>query len=344
MRVLILNAPYGNGHKYCSKAITNGFCSKNIDVVELDFYEKFAPEKLINISKHIHKKTFSWWGRPLYKIGYVTSDKFFLPEISTKSAIGKKSLEKFLLEQNFNKVIITFPIAAIFPLSKQLKQIDFYEVVTDFSLHKKWQNPNLKAIFVGHEFLVKNHPKLKNLVVSGIPIIKKKINYDNVLKYYYEDKTISIILGANGVINSNLEFIEKLSKKYGLNVVCGNNVELYKKLTKKYKNINNIKIWGFVKDIENLYTASDLVITKSGGMTCSELIHYNCKAIFFKPQYGQERDNALFFEKYNLGKIIDNNSISRQVQFVLNLNANFKDVKIKNSIDIIMEMVLKNEN
>lgn len=345
MKILLLNAPYGNGHKYCSSALKIAFEQKGCDVIELDYYEKFCNKNLVTVSKNFHKNSFTWWGKPAYMFGYVASNKFFMPKISARSAIGKIKFEQYLLEHNIKKVIITFPIAAILDLSIKYQEIDFYEVVTDFSLHKKWQNPNLKAIFLGSKDLQKKFSHLTNTIVSGIPIKDAQILPNKVNLFKGNHKTISIILGANGSINSNLDFIDKISTKYHINVICGTNKELYKKLNLKYESSQHVNIWGFIKDVENLYEASDLVITKSGGMTCSELIHYKTKALFFIPQYGQERDNALFFEKYNLGKILNiKTSINRQINFVFSLDAKFSKVYISNSKDIICNKVLENEN
>lgn len=346
MKVLVLNAPYGNGHKYCSHAICDALKLKNVEVVELDYYQEFCNEKIIDVSKKIHKNSFTWFGKQAYKVGYATSNKFFMPQISAKSAIGKKAFEKYLIENGFNKVIITFPIAAIIELSKKHQNVDFYEIVTDFSLHKKWQNPHLKAIFLGSEDLKNKYPNLNNTIVSGIPTKDFELNEKKIRIFKGKDKkTISIILGASGAISSKLEFIDKISSKFHINIICGTNKTLYKKLNLKYEDCKHINVWGFITDVENLYTASDLVITKSGGMTCAELIKFKTKAIFFVPQYGQERDNALFFEKYNLGLIIDyKNSLNRQINFVMSLDAKFEQVSIENSKEIIIKKVLEDEN
>lgn len=345
-KVLILSAPYGSGHKYCAKSLQEKFENENCFVENLDYYENFCNTNLVNISKEIHSKSFTWWGKKGYKIGFWASNRFFMPEISSKSAIGRKKFEDYLIKNNFNKVIITFPIASIYSLCKKHKKIDFYEVVTDYSLHKKWQNPNLRAIFVGSHELKSMYPNLSNLIVSGIPVVKRNIEEKKIKVFNNPNKkVISIILGANGSINSKLSFIDKIDSNYHINIICGKNKILHKQLILKYENTKHINVWGFITDVQNLYSASDLVITKSGGMTCAELITYKTKALFFEPQYGQELDNANFLTKNNIAKIIDTrNSINRQINYMLSLNPDFESLIIKNSHEIIVKKVLENEN
>lgn len=343
--ILILSAPYGNGHKFSALALEKEFNKKNINVTNLDYYDEFCPKELITVSRNIHKKSFTWWGRQGYKLGFWASNVFFNPNLSSNTAIGRKNFEKYIVENNINKVIITFPIAAIFAVAKKYKDVDFYEVVTDFSMHKKWQNPHVKNIFVGCKELVEKYPKLKNIYLSGIPIITKKPLDIKMSVFKGENKTVSVILGASGIIDNNLDFITKISEDYHVNVICGKNKSLFKKLEEKFQTFSNINVWGFISDVENLYSASDLVITKSGGATSQELIYYKTKALLFEPQFGQELDNAKYLEKYNIAKIIDfKQSINRQILFMLNIESEFDKIRIENSAQIICEKVLENEN
>ena len=48
---------------------------------------------------------------------------------------------------------------------------------------------------------------------------------------------------------------------------------------------------------------SDLIITKSGGITTFEAIHTSCPLYIIEPFLMQEVGNARFIEKNNIGKI-----------------------------------------
>jgi processive 1,2-diacylglycerol beta-glucosyltransferase len=74
-------------------------------------------------------------------------------------------------------------------------------------------------------------------------------------------------------------------------VVTGRNRGLYRRLKKKKFNLP-IRIYGKVDNISELMAASDIIITKAGGVTISELLASGLPAILWDIIPGQEEGNS----------------------------------------------------
>jgi len=75
-------------------------------------------------------------------------------------------------------------------------------------------------------------------------------------------------------------------------VVCGRNPQLTEKLQKKFADSDKVRIFGFVDNMHQLMQSSDLLITKSGGLTTSEALSVGLPMIVYKPIPGQEGHNC----------------------------------------------------
>ena len=74
-------------------------------------------------------------------------------------------------------------------------------------------------------------------------------------------------------------------------VICGSNKLLFSRLTKKYAGAENIRIVGFVPDMENYYAAADIGIMKPGGLSLSEAMAARLPLFLMDPIPGQEQLN-----------------------------------------------------
>jgi processive 1,2-diacylglycerol beta-glucosyltransferase len=78
-------------------------------------------------------------------------------------------------------------------------------------------------------------------------------------------------------------------------VVAGQNKKLYKQI-KRCVNYTEkvVKVFGYTDKIPELMSASDLIISKPGGMTISEALVKRLPIILISPIPGQEEKNARF--------------------------------------------------
>jgi UDP-N-acetylglucosamine:LPS N-acetylglucosamine transferase len=76
-------------------------------------------------------------------------------------------------------------------------------------------------------------------------------------------------------------------------VVCGRNRRLFHRM-ERFEGVNPIVPLGFVENIADLMVASDLLLTKPGGVTLAEAFCSRLPVLAFDPLPGQEEGNARY--------------------------------------------------
>lgn len=90
-------------------------------------------------------------------------------------------------------------------------------------------------------------------------------------------------------------------------IVCGRDEKLYKSLDGIVAEAKNpIYRFGYVRNVEELMTVSDVIITKAGGLTVSEALTKHLPLLIYKPIPGQEDENAHFVQRIGAGRVMNN--------------------------------------
>jgi UDP-N-acetylglucosamine:LPS N-acetylglucosamine transferase len=76
-------------------------------------------------------------------------------------------------------------------------------------------------------------------------------------------------------------------------VVCGRNVRLHRRVS-GLETANTLRALAYVEDVASLMLASDLLVTKAGGVTLAEAFCCGVPVVVFDPLPGQEEGNARF--------------------------------------------------
>lgn len=334
--ILIITAPFGNGHKMVADSLKSAFNEKGYSNVKIvDVFTESHP-KITNKIKKAYLKSYSFGH--MYSFFYYGVNKLADKKIMwVYNQFGTIALEKLVEEFNPEIIINTFPVSSIKKLkTKKGVEIPVFNVVTDFCVHKLWISDKINKFYLATEDLQKklnimNIP-IEKTVVSGIPIrsaFENKLNKELLYKKYgfeVNKKIILICAGAFGVLKSMDSICRELSMLNDVQVavVCGNN-KLLKLQLEKLK-IQNLKAFGYTKDIHELYKLSSCMITKPGGITLSEALAVQIPLILYKPIPGQEKENALFFEEKGAAMIA--NSKDDIISYVTYLTNNSDISKI----------------
>jgi processive 1,2-diacylglycerol beta-glucosyltransferase len=101
-------------------------------------------------------------------------------------------------------------------------------------------------------------------------------------------------------------------------IVCGQDEKLYKALDPLMANGKNPAArFGFVKNVEELMSAADMIITKAGGLTVSEALTKRVPLVIFRPIPGQEEENARYLEDIGAGRTAKNEEELEEIIFAL---------------------------
>jgi len=217
-------------------------------------------------------------------------------------------------------------------------------------------------VFVSFKESVKYLPKDVKCVYSGNPSgdnVKylKPMNKEN-LGFSKDKKLIIITSGSLGssALNSKLIDFLKLSKTadYEVLFITGNGN--YETIKKENKFSKNIKVLPYLDNLSSLFKSSDLVISRAGAGTISELLMAKVPSILVpSPNVANNHQyyNAKDLQKENLAIMIEEKNLSgkdlyKLVKDLLNDNSEYQNMKKKlnknevvNSCDIIYEEIRK---
>ena len=314
-RTLILTAPYGNGHLQPARVLHNQFVERGGEVEIYDIVSETNPI-FSKISQNIYKQMYRNGLRRVYQFSYWASDNQVIGHIVSYILryANKNSLFEKILEYNPTEIICVFPSWALYQMLEDYDIfVPVYTIVTDFYMHKLWYHPSVKKYFVANEWTYEftNYTVDKTkFIATGLPIRKEFEEYHRKRTQNEQLKnTVLLLAGANGVNTQYLHLAEMVYKlPYDLKVIliCGKNKSLYKQAMYKASKYDDSRfvVHGYVDDMIEKYKASDLVVTKSGGNTVSELAAMALPAIFYAPLFGQEMANAEFFVAHHVAKIV----------------------------------------
>lgn len=200
-----------------------------------------------------------------------------------------------------------------------------------------------KAVLLGFEDAKTRLPKAKNVVVTGTPTKIKsskltdeeKANLRSALMLKNELPLVLVFGGSQGarsINNAIIGIIEnKLNKNYQIIWAAGkgNFENIKQQLAEKNMDIDNIenaKIMPYIYNMQEVMETSDLVVSRSGAMTITEISNLAKPAIFIPFPFATENHqeyNARVLEKVGAAKII------------LDKNLNYKN--LNDTIELMVE-------
>jgi processive 1,2-diacylglycerol beta-glucosyltransferase len=95
-------------------------------------------------------------------------------------------------------------------------------------------------------------------------------------------------------------------------VICGRNAAARERL--EQRNLPaRVQVVGFVTGIERIIAASDVIVTKPGGLTTSEALALGRPLVLTRPLPGHERANAIVLQQTGAALAADSPTELRQV-------------------------------
>ena len=350
---LILSCSGGAGHVRaadalrCTAPLTGlPICTEHYDV--LDFTSKLFKRLYSESYLQMVNRAPELWGylyqqserKPYEKKGFIKSfDQFnykrylrALRELNPDAIICTHFLPYISVSSTLRKNGITAPVFA---------------VTTDFDIHQLWVDSIVERYFVFHEesawqLQSKQVPNEK-ITVSGIPVMpefqlkekpsiaRKKLGIDP------NRFTVMVLSGGFG-IGRVKDIVEQTVKtlsafpgtKFNLLVVCGKNDKVRSELqTMHFPENINPSIFGFITNIHELMDASDILISKAGGLTSSEAMAKSLPMLIVDPIPGQEsRNSDMIIEHGADWKAINISNLSYKLRRILELPSMLANARV----------------
>ena len=340
MKILIISCSTGGGHNACAKYILEELKNNNIEAEFKDFYD-IVNKKAKKLSEKLYLSTLNGNGKifkVVYKLGELYSKTKLKSPVYSVNKLHKKKLYNYIIQNKIDLVITThiFPALTL----TAIKKVPFLLVATDYTAcpFMEEANPNYYVIQNGIEkdFINKGIDE-KKLLKTGIPVSSNFIKNAKNIRYNLnidKEKTILIMLGSMGFGNIN-KIVNNLLEidNTKIIIVTGSNKELYNKL-KKIKNKKLITL-GYVHNMNDLIYSSDIVVSKPGGLSSTEIASINKPLIHAFAIPGIETINTNFFYNHKMSiKCNNENEIIQNIIKLLNDNKLQKEM-VKSQSKII---------
>ena len=352
MKIIVTYASAGSGHFSAAQAVYNHFKEKN-PRLEIELIDVMAYSNRLFRFIYISGYVFLVRYLPiLWAIGFsITCAKFMQPIIRwvffPMTMLNTKRFTKLLIQESPDVIISTHFLASeIAAFLKRNKKINskIVTVITDFGVHPFWIQEGTDIYTAASDItrakLVSKGISEEKIKVIGIPVhagfSKKSEKSELFGKLNIEENkfTVLVLTGSFG-IGPLEKIVEMLHRDAQVLVVCARNKKLLLKL--KNKNYPQVRVFGFVDEIYDFMSISDIVITKPGGLTVSELLVMELAPIFISAIPGQETENVKALRIYGIGSLVKNASDVRDEVLDYKLNPE-KLKRVKENIRLIRKL------
>ncbi|MHB8134109.1 MAG: MGDG synthase family glycosyltransferase [Anaerolineaceae bacterium] len=324
-KILILSADAGFGHRSAAIAIQEALRIEYSDTVYVEIINplenKLAPAILRDSQTDYDK-----WVREvpeLYRFGYQASDGVVTSIIMERvlTVLLFDVMKNVIKEFDPQVIVTTYPLyqaPLIAVLNAMQIKIPVITVFTDLStLHRIWFNSDVDICVVPNdtvkEMAISYGVESEKIFVCGIPVRPIIAKYDQSKQQYRkelgwtENKITILAVGSKRVehFGGILNTLNHSGFDLQLVIVTGKDEELFKEMNENEWHQTS-KIYEFVEDMPKFMKASDVIISKAGGLIVTESLACGLPLILIDVIPGQETGNAEFVLEHHAGIWIQN--------------------------------------
>jgi processive 1,2-diacylglycerol beta-glucosyltransferase len=309
-RIILMYISEVSGHHSATLAIEKAirYLDKEVDIFNMNIFHYTNPlsERIVNRLYMGAIKRFPWIWEYLYDNTRVKKIIDYFKIIVHRTNIPKL---RILFEKIKPQVIIcsqAYPCGMVADY-KRFYNADFklIAVLTDYIPHSYWIYENIDYYVVPskeiEQKLISKGVANEKIRILGIPVdpyfseVLQKEKIIEKLALTYHLPKILIMGGGQGLgpIENIVETLQKIDIDLEILVVTGINKKLYYRLKRKISTFKQkVILFGFVNNIAELMTVSDVIITKPGGITTAEALSKGLPMIIVEPIPGQEMSNT----------------------------------------------------
>ncbi len=313
MRTLILSCNTGAGHNSCAKAIREIYEAHG-EVCQIADALEFISDRASKFISNWHTRIYRYAPR-VFKAGYqdVEERESIFREgtpVYKYLTSGSERMREYVADGGFDNVICThvFPALALTDMQRrQPLSIRTSFVATDYTCSPCAADSKLDYYFIPsplltQEFVDCGVPREK-IVPCGLPVKQAFYKHGGrreakrALGLPEDGQNLLMMCGSMGC-GPICELTELLGPALGdkqtLTVICGTNEELRSKLQRHAEN-SHVRIEGLVTNMPQWMQASELTLTKPGGLSTTEAMASGLPMVLIDAVAGCEEHNLDFF-------------------------------------------------
>ena len=354
---IIVSAGGTGGHIYPALAIINKFIEKEPDTEVLYIGTHNRMEKEI-----VPKRGFRYEELEIY--GFSKSNiKLDIKNVFCIIKAYKKCLK--LMKEFKPDVVLGIGGYVTYPVIMAASKLGIKTFIHEQNSHPGKSNLMLqkKADLIGVSFkesaAIFKKPK-GEVFYSGNPCGENALSLEPMAKETLgldpKKKLVVIVAGSLGSSTVNKKMLDflKLAGKEDYEVLYITGKNLYEDFIKDQEFADNIKVLPYLDNLPALLKNTDLIVTRAGASTISEILSLNLPAIFIPSPYvanNHQYYNALDIKNNGGGEIIEekdltSNELISKINLVLGDKALYESMKknlakmsMNNSSDIIYEKI-----
>ncbi len=312
-KIVILYASVGGGHFKAAEAIKN-YITENYPETETDMldalkYTNKAIDKIV-VKSYVNMARYSpeLWG-DIYKL---SAKQYSVANFcNAVQKLLSRKLFKYFKEQKPDIIISTHPfITEMCAIIKKKGKIDakLNVILTDYASHRFWE---LEPEYVDNYFVANEEMKHSmnyngipetKIHVTGIPVSPAFLKeYDKSQIYnefgLSENKKTVLIFGGGEYGLSNIKNFYKglleVNEDIQIVTIAGKRIKSQRMFNELAETSNKkVVVLGYTNKIPELMQIADLVISKPGGLTTTEILTSHIPFVIINPIPGQEEENA----------------------------------------------------
>jgi processive 1,2-diacylglycerol beta-glucosyltransferase len=317
-KILLLSASAGAGHIRAAQAIEKAFAEigeatgERREVQHLDILNYTN-----KVFRHLYSKAYIDLVNKMPEVPGWFYDKLDKPWKNERrrlalDKLNTRPLVKLLREYHPDLIVCThFLPAEIVSWLKAKERLSSRQViiVTDFDVHAMWLVHHYEHYYVANDearvYLEALGITPEKITVSGIPIDpvfgRLKDKQEMRAKHGLAPDRTTILLSAGGFgvgsVDALIAAMMPLKHRAQIVAICGRNEELKQRLTRQAARLKEdatvtVKPFGYTNEMDELMTASDIVLGKPGGLTTSEALAKGLAFVIVNPIPGQEERNS----------------------------------------------------
>jgi processive 1,2-diacylglycerol beta-glucosyltransferase len=315
--VLVLTAKYGDGHLSAARAIKTavGSILPDAQVELLDYYGFVSPrlDRAIRWSYLTSVRRAPWAYRWFYE-----STQHIDPNSSTQSMLNRIGLREFYraVAPHPPRVIVsTYPTAAgvVATLKHRgLLDVDNFVVMTDYAVHSQWLHRGVDRYFVGahdmRDAMVRRGFDPDAIDVCGIPVDARfrapgRPREEMLKELGLPDQRTILYMGGSYLAMAQfrevLGALAAIDGPVNLVVVGGRAASRTEEAARfRARSPHPTVALGFVDNVSDLMSMSDILVTKAGGLTTTEALCRGLPMVVYRQIPGQEDSNAAFLARH----------------------------------------------
>jgi len=311
MKILLLHASAGAGHKRAADALATAIRECGAEPIVRDILDFTAPlfrktyaEGYLDIVRTIPEL----WGymyartdRPSQRPWKKTVRSFFNP-------LNTVSFTRFFKQLQPDAAVCT-PFMPLEILSSRIRKMDsavpLYGVVTDFAVHALWICSDVARYYVATEEarrqLIRRGQPADRVKVTGIPVdpvFSRREPQGSVRRRrgLKPNLPVLLLIGGGFGVGPTVQLLRSFLRPTvpcQILMVAGKNEAMKREAEEAARTLPiPVKVYGFVDNVHELMDAADLVISKPGGLTSSEALAKGKPLVIIDPIPGQEQRNC----------------------------------------------------